>query len=395
MPNAPFIQNTSMGEEAMEFQFTEEQQLIQNMVREFAEQEVKPIAAEIDKAHTFPAATVKRMAELNLLGLTIPEEYEGAGGDNISYSIAIQELSRVDATHGTIYSAHISLGMGPILLFGTEAQKKKYLPDLASGRKLSGFCLTEPNAGTDAASQLTTAVKKGDKYILNGSKVFITNGGVAETFIVFAMTDKEKGLKGISAFIVEKAFPGFAVGQLEDKMGICASSTTEIIFKDCEVPAANRLSEEGQGFKIAMQTLDGGRVGIASQAVGIAQGALEAAINYAKERKQFGKPIAANQGLQWMMADMAVAVDAARLLTFQAAAKKDAHERFSKEAAMAKLFAAETAMKVTTQSLQIHGGIGYTKNYPIERMMRDAKITEIYEGTSQVQRMVIAGSILA
>ncbi len=379
----------------MDFQLTEEQQLIRNMVREFAENEVKPIAAEIDKSHRFPEETVKRMAELGLFGLTIPEELGGSGGDSIAYSGAVEELSRVDATHGTILSAHISLGIHPIMNFGTDEQKKKYVPDLASGKKLAAFCLTEPGAGTDAASQLTVAEKQGDKFILNGSKVFITNGAYAETFIVFAMTDKSKGLKGITAFIVEKAFPGFVVGQLEDKMGICASSTTEIIFKNCEVPAANMLGKEGEGFKVAMNTLDGGRVGIASQAVGIAQGALEAAIEYAKERKQFGKPIAANQGLQWMMADMAVAVEASRLLTQQAAAKKDAKQRFSKEAAMAKLFASETAMSVTTKAVQIHGGIGYTKSYPVERYMRDAKITEIYEGTSQVQRMVIAGNILA
>ena len=379
----------------MDFQFTEEQQLIKNMVREFAENEVKPIAAEIDKTHRFPTETVKRMAELGLFGLTIPEELEGAGGDTIAYATAVEELSRVDATHGTILSAHVSLGIHPIMMFGTDDQKKKYVPDLASGRKLGAFCLTEPGAGTDAAAQLTVAEPKGDKYILNGSKVFITNGAVAETFIVFAMTDKSLGLKGITAFIVEKSFPGFIVGQAEDKLGICGSSTTEIIFKDCQVPTANMLGKVGEGFKIAMQTLDGGRVGIASQAVGIAQGALEAAITYAKERKQFGKPIAANQGLQWMMADMAVEVDAARLLTLRAAGKKDAKERYSKEAAMAKLYASETAMKVTTMSVQIHGGIGYTKNYPVERMMRDAKITEIYEGTSQVQRMVIAGNILA
>ena len=379
----------------MDFQFTEEQQLIKNMVREFAENEVKPIAAEADKAHKFPAATAKRMAELGLLGLTIPEELEGAGGDTVAYATAVEELSRVDGTHGVILSAHISLCVHPIMMFGTDEQKKKYVPDLASGRKFGAFCLTEPGAGTDAASQLTVAEKKGDKYILNGSKVFITNGGVAETFVVFGMTDKAQGLKGISAFIVEKSFPGFAVGQLEDKLGICASSTTEIIFKDCQVPVANLLGKEGEGFKIAMQTLDGGRIGIAAQALGIAQGALEAAINYSKERKQFNKPISANQGLQWMMADMAVAVEAARLLTQRAAAKKDAKERFSKEAAMAKLFASEVAMDVTTKAVQIHGGIGYTKSYPVERMMRDAKITEIYEGTSQVQRMVIAGSILA
>ena len=379
----------------MGYQLTEEQALIKNMVREFAENEVKPIAAEIDKNHRFPAETVKRMVELSLLGLSTPEDLGGAGGDVLSYIIAVEELSRVCATHGVILSAHVSLSMFPILKFGTDEQKKKYIPDMATGKKLGAFCLTEPGAGTDAAAQKTVAELKGDKYILNGSKVFITNGAVAETFIVFAMTDKSKGLKGITAFVVEKSFPGFQVGQTEDKLGICASSTTEIIFKDCEVPVANMLGKEGEGFKIAMQTLDGGRIGIAAQALGIAQGALEAAISYAKERVQFGKPISANQGIQWMLADMATKVEAARLLTYNAANLKDAGERFSKEAAMAKLFAAETAMEVTTKSVQIHGGIGYTKSYPVERMMRDAKITEIYEGTSEVQRMVIAGNILA
>ncbi|WP_461208547.1 acyl-CoA dehydrogenase [Desulfocurvus sp. DL9XJH121] len=379
----------------MSFQLTEEQTLIKQMVREFAEQKVQPIAAAIDKEHRFPAETVKEMADLNLLGLTVPEELEGAGGDSLSYTLAVEELSRVCATHGVILSAHVSLGVHPILKFGSEEQKQKYIPDLASGRKLAAFCLTEPGAGTDAASQQTVAELKGDKYILNGSKVFITNGAVAETFIVFAMTDKSKGLKGISAFIVEKEFPGFSVGQVEDKLGICGSSTTEILFKDCEVPVANMLGAEGKGFGIAMQTLDGGRIGIASQALGIAQGALEAAITYAKERVQFGKPISANQGIQWMLADMAVQVEAARMLTYNAAITKDSGARFSKEAAMAKLFAAETAMSVATKSIQIHGGIGYTKSYPVERFFRDAKITEIYEGTSEVQRMVIAGNILA
>jgi butyryl-CoA dehydrogenase len=374
---------------------TEDQQLIQNMVREFAEKEVAPIAAEIDKNHTFPAKTAKRMGELGLLGLTVPEEYEGNPCDNVAYSVAVEELSRVCGTHGVIISAHISLGISPILKFGTDAQKKKYLPDLASGRKLSAFCLTEAGAGTDAASQQSVAELKGDKYVINGSKVFITNGAVADTFIYFAMTNKSKGLKGISAFIVEKAFPGFAVGQVEDKLGICASSTTEIILKDCQVPKENLLGGEGQGFKIAMQTLDGGRIGIASQAVGLAQGALEAAITYAKQRVQFGKPISANQGIQWMLADMATRTEAARQLTRHAALAKDTKDRYSLEAAMAKVFAAEAAMWVTTKAVQVHGGIGYTRSYPVERFMRDAKITEIYEGTSEVQRMVIAGNILA
>ena len=373
----------------------EDQQLIQNSVREFAEIEVRPIAADIDKQHCFPEKTVRRMAELGLFGLTIPEEYEGSGGDNVSYSVAVEELSRVCASHGVILSAHVSLASCPILKFGTEEQKKKYLPDLASGRKLGAFGLTEPGAGTDAASQQTEAVLKGDEYILNGSKVFITNGAVAETFVVFAMTDKSKGLKGISAFIVEKKFPGFAVGQTEDKLGICASSTTEILFKDCRVPKSNLLGNEGKGFSIAMHTLDGGRIGIASQALGIAQGALEASVTYSKERIQFGKPISANQGIQWMLADMAVRTEAARQLTRHAALTKDTQDRYSKEAAMAKLFASETAMWVTTKAVQVHGGIGYTKSYPVERFMRDAKITEIYEGTSEVQRMVISGNLLA
>ncbi|MDR1242001.1 MAG: acyl-CoA dehydrogenase [Deltaproteobacteria bacterium] len=372
----------------------EDQKLIQNMAREFAEKEVAPIAAEIDKTHRFPAETAKRMGELGLLGLSVPDEYEGAGGDYVSYSVAVEEISRVCASHGVILSAQVSLAEGPILKFGTEEQKKKYLPDLATGRKLGAFCLTEAGAGTDAASQQSEAVLKGDQYILNGSKVFITNGGFADTFIYFAMTDKSKGLKGISAFILEKGF-GVQVGQREEKLGICASSTTEIILKDCAVPKENLLGKEGEGFKIAMQTLDGGRIGIASQAVGIAQGALEAAITYAKQRTQFGKPISANQGMQWILADMATRTEAARQLTRHAALAKDTQPRYGLEAAQAKLFAAEAAMWVTTKAVQVHGGIGYTKSYPVERFMRDAKITEIYEGTSEVQRMVIAGNILA
>ena len=374
---------------------TEDQMLIRNMVREFAVEEVAPIAAEIDRKHEFPAATVKRMAELGLFGLATPEEYEGSGGDTISLAMAIEELSRVCASHGCCLSTHVALCIVPIMQFGTEEQKKKYVPDLASGRKLGAFTLTEPSAGTDASAQQTTATLQGDKYILSGSKIFITNGGVADTFIAFAMTDKSKGLKGISAFIVDKKFPGFKVGQKEEKMGICASSTHEIIYDNCEVPKENLLGKEGEGFKIAMQALDCGRIGIGSQALGIAQGALDAAVAYAKEREQFGKPIAANQGIQWMLADMELRTDAARLLVYRAAAVRDTGKRYSKEAAMAKLAASETAMWVTTKSVQIHGGIGYTKSYPVERYMRDAKITEIYEGTSEVQRMVIAGNLLA
>ena len=377
------------------FQLNEEQQMIKDMVAEFCEKEVLPIAAEIDKNHRFPAETVEKMKELNLFGLGTPEEYEGTGSDYLSYILAVEELSKACATHGVLFSAHVSLCMGPIKQFGTDAQKAKYLPDLASGRKLGAFCLTEPGAGTDASAQKTVAVKDGDHYVLNGSKVFITNGGVAETFIVFAMTDKSKGVKGISSFIVEKSFPGFEVGQLEDKMGICGSSTTEIFFKDCIVPAENLLGAEGKGFSIAMQTLDGGRIGIAAQALGIAEAALEDAIKYSKERVQFGKPICTKQGLQWYMAEMKVKVEAARNLVYQAALAKESGKRYSLDAAMAKLFASETAMQVTTKAVQILGGVGYTKNFRAERLMRDAKITEIYEGTSEVQKMVIAGNILA
>lgn len=379
----------------MAMQFTEDQLLIKNMVREFAENEVKPIAAKIDREHTFPAETVKRMAELGLFGLAVPEEYEGAGGDTLSYILAVEEMSRVCASHAITMEVHVSLCAHAILLNGTEAQKKKYLPDLCSGRKLGGFALTEPGAGTDAAAQQTVAELKGDKYIINGSKVFITNSGVGETFVIFAMTDKSKGLKGISAFIVESSFPGFIVGQAEEKLGIRASATHELIFKNMEVPAENMLGKEGQGFKIAMSTLDGGRIGIAAQAVGIAQAALDAAVAYTKERVQFGKPISANQGIQWMLADMATELQAARLLTYDAAKKRDTGERYSMEAAMAKLKAASVAMDITVKSIQLHGGIGFTTNYPVERFMRDAKITEIYEGTSQVQKMVISGNLLA
>ncbi len=379
----------------MNFSLTNDQEMIQKMVREFAANEVKPVAAKIDKEHAFPMETAKRMGELGLLGMSIPEEYEGTGGDYVCYSIVVEELARVCATHAVIASAQISLCAHPILKFGNDAQKRKYIPDLATGRKFGAFCLTEPGAGTDAAAQLTEAVLKGDKYIINGAKAFITNGGVADTFIVFAMTDKAQGLKGISAFIVEKGFPGISVGQTEEKLGIRASSTTEIILKNCEVPKENILGQEGQGFRIAMRVLDGGRVGIASQAVGIAQGALDAAVSYIKERRQFGKPISSNQGIQWMVAEMATKIEAARLLAYQAAYLNDKSGRYSKESAMAKLFASEVAMDVASKAIQLHGGIGYTTSYPVERYLRDAKITEIYEGTSEVMKMVIAGNVLS
>ncbi|AWK50591.1 acyl-CoA dehydrogenase [Clostridium beijerinckii] len=378
----------------MNFQLTREQQLVQQMIREFAVNEVKPIAAEIDETERFPMENVEKMAKLGVMGIPFAKEFGGAGGDVLSYIIAVEELSKVCGTTGVILSAHTSLCASVINENGTPAQRAQYLPDLCTGKKLGAFGLTEPGAGTDAAGQQTTAVLDGDNYILNGSKIFITNGGVAETFIIFAMTDKSIGTKGISAFIVEKSFPGFSVGKHENKMGIRASSTTELVMENCIVPKENLLSKEGKGFGIAMKTLDGGRIGIAAQALGIAEGAFEEAVNYMKERKQFGKPLSAFQGLQWYIAEMDVKIQAAQHLVYKAACKKQAGEPYSLDAARAKLFAADVAMEVTTKAVQIFGGYGYTKEYPVERMMRDAKITEIYEGTSEVQKMVIAGSIL-
>ena len=375
----------------MNFQLTKEQEFVRKMVREFAVNEVEPIAADIDREHRFPTETVEKMARYGLLGVPFPTEYEGAGGDHISYAITVEELSRVCASTGVICSAHTSLCCWPIFAWGNEEQKAKYLPDLLSGRKLGAFGLTEPGAGTDSAGQQTRAVLDGDEYVLNGSKVFITNGGYAETFVVMAMTDKSKGNRGITAFIVEKGDEGFSIGKTEDKMGICASSTTELVFKDCRIPADRVLGKVGQGFKVAMSTLDGGRIGIASQALGIAQGAFDVTVEYMQARKQFGKKLSQMQALQFGMADLKTKIEAARLLIYRAADMKDKHMDYSEAAAMAKLFAAETAMEVTTKCVQYHGGYGYTKDYPVERMMRDAKITEIYEGTSEVQRMVIAG----
>ena len=378
----------------MNFALTREQEFVRKMVREFAENEVKPLAAEIDQTERFPTETVEKMAKYHMLGIPVATEFGGAGGDNLSYAITVEELSKVCGTTGVIVSAHTSLCAAPIDMFGTAEQKSKYLIPLAKGEKLGAFGLTEPNAGTDAAGQQTTAVLEGDNYILNGSKIFITNGGVADVFVVFAMTDKSKGTRGITAFIVEKDFPGFSIGKHEDKLGIRASSTTELIFENCVVPKENLLGKEGKGFSIAMKTLDGGRIGIAAQALGIAEGALEEATKYMKERKQFGKPLSAFQGLQWMVAEMDVKVEAAKLLVYQAAWNKDNGLPYSVEAARAKLYASEVAMEVTTKAVQIFGGYGYTKEYPVERMMRDAKITEIYEGTSQVQKMVIAANLL-
>ena len=378
----------------MNFGLTREQELVRQMVREFAVNEVKPIAAEIDETERFPMENVKKMAEFGMLGIPFPKEFGGAGGDVLSYIITVEELSKVCGTTGVIVSAHTSLCASLIYENGTPAQKEKYLVPLAKGEKIGAFGLTEPGAGTDAAGQQTTAVLDGDNYILNGSKIFITNGGVADTFIVFAMTDKSQGTRGISAFIVEKDFPGFSIGKKEEKLGIRASSTTELIFENCIVPKENLIGKEGKGFSIAMKTLDGGRIGIAAQALGIAEGAYEESVKYMKERKQFGRSLSAFQGLQWMIAEMETKIEAAKLLVYKAAWLKQNKLPYSVDAAKAKLFAAEVAMDVTTKAVQLHGGYGYTKEYPVERMMRDAKITEIYEGTSEVQKMVIAGAAL-
>ena len=385
----------------MDFHLTNEQQMLRKMYREFAENEVKPLAEEIDEEERFPMETVEKMAKLGMMGIYFPKEYGGAGGDVLSYAMCVEELAKVCGTTAVIVSAHTSLCCAPIFEHGTEEQKRKYLPDLLSGKKIGAFGLTEPGAGTDAQGQQTTAVldESGENYILNGSKCFITNGNVASTFVVFAMTDKSKGNHGISAFIVEKDFPGFSTGKHEKKMGIRGSSTCDLIFEDCIVPKENLLGKEGQGFKIAMMTLDGGRIGIASQALGIAEGALEETIAYVKERKQFGRAIAAFQNTQFELAEMKARVEAAKYLVYAAALKKQqamdgAKVRYSVEAAQAKLIAARTASDVTRRCLQLFGGYGYTRDYPIERMMRDAKITEIYEGTSEVQMMVISGALL-
>ncbi len=378
----------------MNFSLTKEQEFVRKMVSSFAETEVEPLAADIDAEHRFPEETVEKMAKYGLLGVPFPTEYGGAGGDHISYAITVEELSKKCASTGVICSAHTSLCCWPIFNYGTEEQKRKYLPDLLAGKKLGAFGLTEPNAGTDASGQQTRAEDCGDYWLLNGAKVFITNGGYADVFVVMAMTDKSKGNHGITAFIVEKGDEGFSIGKTEDKMGICASSTTELIFQNCKIPKDRLLGEIGQGFKVAMSTLDGGRIGIASQALGIAQGALDVTVEYMKARKQFGKSLSKFQALQFMVAELATQIEAARLLVYRAADMKDKHLPYGPAAAMAKYFAAETAMHVTTKCVQLHGGYGYTKDYPVERMMRDAKITEIYEGTTEVQKMVIAASVL-
>ncbi len=376
----------------MDFSLNREQELIRKMITEFTENEVKPIAAEIDRTHEFPAENIQKMFKLGIMGMTVPKEYGGAGADQVSAAIVTEELAKACASTSDIVAGH-TLCCVPILEHGTEEQKRKYLPMLTKGGVLGGMGITEPNAGSDASKSQTEARLEGDHYVINGAKIFITNGPEAGVFVIFAMTDKSKGTKGLSAFIIESSFPGFSVGKVENKMGLHGVHTSEIVFTDMIVPKENLLGQEGKGFKICMQTLDVGRIGIAAQALGIAEGAMKEAVEYTKTRVQFGKPISKFQNTQFTFADMALRCESARLLTYQAASLKQEGKRCSREAAMAKLSASETAMWVTTKALQMFGGYGYTNDYPMERMMRDAKITEIYEGTSEVQRIVIAGSM--
>jgi len=378
----------------MNFKLSEEHQLIRASVREFCQKFVEPAADEIDQQARFPEDIVKKLAEQDWLGIPFPEEYGGAGSDYLSYTIVVEELSRACATTGFTLECHTSLACYPLFKFGTEEQKKKYLLPLCKGEILGSFALTEPGAGTDAGAASTTAVVDGNDYVLNGSKIFISNAPVAGVLIIFAMTDKSKGTKGISAFIVPGKTPGLMIGKHLNKMGIRGSLTAEVFLKDCRIPKENLLGQEGQGFRIAMMTLDGGRIGVAAQALGIAQAALDESVRYSKERVQFGKPISTFQAIQWMIADMATAVEASRFLTYHAAWCYDQGLPYSKEAAMAKLFASETAVYQTNRAVQIHGGIGYIKGHKVERLYRDAKITEIYEGTSEVMRMVISGNVL-
>jgi acyl-CoA dehydrogenase len=373
----------------MDLRFTEEQEMMRKMVRDFAANEISPFIEKMEKGE-FPREILRKMGELGLMGIPVPEKYGGAEMDFTSYIIAIHELSRVSATVGVILSVHTSVCTNPILYFGTEAQKQNYVPKLASGEYLGAFCLTEANAGSDASSLKSRAVKNGDHYLLNGSKMFITNGGEADVYIVFASTNPELGSKGISAFIVEKNTPGFVIGKDEKKMGLHGSKTVQLTFEDMKVPAENLLGTEGEGFKIAMANLDVGRIGIAAQSLGIAEAALEAATSYAKERHQFGKSIAAQQGVAFKLADMATRVEASRLLVYRAANLRNKGVKCGQEASMAKLFASSTAVDVSIEAVQIFGGYGYTEDYPVERYFRDAKITEIYEGTSEIQRIVIS-----
>ena len=377
----------------MDFNLSREHQLVRKMMAEFTENEVKPIAAETDKTSQYPRENIEKLFNLGVMGMCVPKEYGGAGADPLASAICIEELSKQCASTGDIVATHNGLCCDPIITHGTEAQKAKYLPMLTKGHKVGAFCLTESDAGSDAAKGQTEAKLDGDHYVLNGSKIFITNGYVADVFVVFAMTDKSKGTRGISAFIVESSFPGFSVGKHEEKMGLHGSPTAEIVFTDCIVPKENLLGQEGKGFKIAMQTLDGGRIGIAAQALGLGEGAVNEAVKYTQERVQFGKRLSQFQNTQFQLADMHTRMQAAQYLVYAAAMKKQNHEDYSMDASMAKLFAAEAASDVTRRAVQLFGGYGYTREYPVERMMRDAKITEIYEGTSEVQRMVIANNL--
>ncbi|MDR6225471.1 acyl-CoA dehydrogenase [Desmospora profundinema] len=378
----------------MNLHFNQEQEMMRKMVREFAQKEIRPFLEEMDEADRFPREVVQKMGELGLMGIPIPEQWGGVGSDFLSYILALEELSKVSPTVGVILAVHTSLGTLPVLRYGTEEQKHKYVTKLAGGKYLGAFALTEPHAGSDAANIRTRAVRDGDRYLLNGNKVFITNAGEADLYVTFAVTDPNKGSEGITAFIVEKDTPGLSVGKKEKKMGLGGSNTCELIFEQAEVPVENRLGEEGQGYEIALSNLAGGRIGIAAQALGIAGAALEASRDYAQNRVQFGKPLSQLQAIQFKLADMATAVEAARLLTYRAAWLRDRNRDCKREAAMAKLAASDTAMSVTTEAIQVFGGYGYTREYPVERLFRDAKVTQIYEGTNEIQRIVIANQLL-
>ena len=378
----------------MPYQLNEEQLMLRDMVRKLAQNEIAPRAAEIDRTRRFPRENIEKMAELGLMGVPIPEKYGGAGCDFLSYIITIEEISKACASTGVILAVHTSVGTFPILYFGTEEQKQKYVPKLASGEYIGAFALTEPNAGSDPAGMSTTAKLDGDHYIINGNKIFISNGGEAEVYVTFVTTDKSKGHKGITCLLVDRNTPGFAIGKTEEKMGLHGDITTELVFDNARVPKENLLGKEGEGFKVAMSLLDGGRIGIGAQGLGIAQAALDVAKDYAKERVQFGKSIASFQAIQFMLADMATRVDCSRMLVYRAARMREMGLPYAKEASMAKMYATDTAMEVTTNAVQILGGYGYCKEYPVERYMRDAKITQIYEGTNQIQRIVIAKHLL-
>ena len=379
----------------MDFELTDEQRMFQETARQFADKEIAPIAEKVDEQGQFPHATILKLGELGFMGIGVPQEYGGAGADTVCYVVALEEISRACASHGVIMSVNNSLYCDPVVRFGTQEQRRRFLVPVASGKTIGCFCLSEPNAGSDAANQETTARREGDCYVLNGTKNFITNGAEAEYAIVFATVNRELKHKGICAYVVERGTPGFAVARVEKKLGIRGSSCAQLIFDNCRVPAENLLAKEGEGFKVALATLDGGRIGIAAQAVGIARAALDASLAYSKQRVQFGKPIAANQAIQFMLADMATEIDAARLLVLNAALLRDQGVRHTRESAMAKLYASEVAMRCGVKGVQIFGGYGYMMDYPAQRFMRDAKVTEIYEGTSEVQRMVIANTLLS